>query len=466
MHFGFSGKPQWVNPSLPLWFFAFIPFKLGESLLIVTLPLLIVQGVGGTVGDVARIHALTALVGVVGFIFWGNLSDRLRVRRPFLILGFLGFGFCTSLLSFAETLPQAILYSTLNGFFMTSITPASSALVVDSFPEQEWSGYFGRFYQMSGWSFVASLVLGIVWLTGRSSLVDPETALRRLVLFAGIITFLSVLLCWGWVKEPHHHQPRRRFSPQLLGRLTVAVIEKRATFYPARLLYFVWHPDLLKATFREALPERPRWKTLPGMAFLETRLGRYCLCSLFLFISFNLIFVPLPIFLTERLQVTNAQIFAIALSKASLETWFYVPIGRYIQQHSGWRLQIQATAARCGLFGIFTLLALTPPHSSNLLIVGLVQLFNGVTWAAISVSGTTAIARLAPKSQEGLAIGFYNASIGVATAVGSLGSGFFALRFGYSACFGLATCIAALSTLWLYQLQRESFSTSLTHPND
>uniref|UniRef100_A0ACD5GVD6 MFS transporter n=1 Tax=Desertifilum tharense IPPAS B-1220 TaxID=1781255 RepID=A0ACD5GVD6_9CYAN len=175
MHFGFSGKPQGVNPSLPLWFFAFIPFKLGESLLIVTLPLLIVQGVDGTVGDVARIHALTALVGVVGFIFWGNLSDRLRVRRPFLILGFLGFGFCTSLLSFAETLPQAILYSTLNGFFMTSITPASSALVVDSFPEQEWSGYFGRFYQMSGWSFVASLVLGIVWLTGRSSLVDPET---------------------------------------------------------------------------------------------------------------------------------------------------------------------------------------------------------------------------------------------------------------------------------------------------
>lgn len=435
--FPLNAKPKPCKDRVPLWFFAFVPFKSGEGLLIVTLPLFIVQGVEGTVADVARIHALTALVGVFGFILWGNLSDRLGVRRPFLILGFLGFACFTSLLGWANSLNQVVAYSVLGGFFMSSITPVSSALVLDSFPEQEWSKIFGRFYQISGWSFVVSLVMGFFWLAGVSRQFEGAIALRGMLVFSGIISFLSLLLCAYWVKEPRHPRKHRQFRPQLLGRLTVAVIERRAAFYPSRVLYFVWHPEF----FQHAI------------ASIETRLGRYCLCSLLLFVSFNLIFIPLPVFLTDRLQVTNAQLFAIALTKASLETWFYAPIGHRIQKKPSLQLQAQATGVRCLVFGTFALLALTPPHPSNLLIVGLAQILNGMTWAAISVSGTTTVALLAPKDQEGLAIGFYNATIGAGTALGSLGGGYLAATYGYSICFGLGTLLSGLSAIWLWQFQ-------------
>ncbi len=55
--------------TIPLWFFAFIPYKLGEGLLVILLPLFVVQVTGGKVADVELVNSLTSLAGMLGF-FW------------------------------------------------------------------------------------------------------------------------------------------------------------------------------------------------------------------------------------------------------------------------------------------------------------------------------------------------------------------------------------------------------------
>jgi predicted MFS family arabinose efflux permease len=89
----------------------------------------------------------------------------------------------------------------------------------------------------------------------------------------------------------------------------------------------------------------------------------------------------------------------------------------------------------------------------GLVIVALVHMLSGVTWAAIAVSGTMAVAMLAPKRLEGQALGLYNAIIGTAGIVGSLAGGYLAQAFGYTASFGTATLLMGLTAAWLWQLR-------------
>jgi MFS family permease len=180
-----------INPfrlsrlTVPLWFFGFVPYKLGEALLITLLPLFIVQTVNGSVTDVGRVHSLTSLAGVIAFIVWGNLSDRLKLRRPFLILGFCGFALCTALTATAQGIEQVMIFSTLGAFFMAALTPVASALVIDGNPEDRWANAFGQFYQISGWSFVGGVLLGASWLAFLP-IHWTSMGLRSLLLLTGL----------------------------------------------------------------------------------------------------------------------------------------------------------------------------------------------------------------------------------------------------------------------------------------
>lgn len=423
--------------SVPLWFFAFIPYKLGESLLITLLPLFIVQVAGGSIADVAQVSSINALVGMLAFILWGNLSDWLGYRRPFLILGFLAFFLCISFMSLANTVSEVLLFSTLGAFFMATITPISSALVIESFSEAEWPKLFGEFYRISGWSFVVGVSVGISWLSLFSGWWGTVAAMRSLLLFAGVISSLSLVLCLLWVKEPPVVHKQRKFHPKMIGTLSVAVIEKRAISYSSRLIYFVFRPSSAIALFKQ----------------LGNRLGIYYLCSLLLFFGINLVFIPLPIFLTENLKASNIDIFLIAIAKSTVESSLYVPMGKQVQQHSGLRLQVQAIAIRCCIFGIFTTLAIMPPERDSLIVIGLAQILSGVTWAAINVSSSTMVAVLAPRNKEGLAIGFYNAIVGASAALGSLVSGYLVGSFGYPVAFGTAALLTGVTAVCFWNLE-------------
>lgn len=423
--------------SIPLWFFAFIPYKLAESLLITLLPLFIVQGVGGSVGDVAKVSSINALVGMLAFILWGNLSDWLGYRLPFLILGFLASSLCISFVSLADTVSQVMLFSTLGAFFMAIITPISSALVIESFSEAKWPNLFGEFYRISGWSFVVGVSVGIGWLSLFSGYLGSVVAMQSLLLAAAVISSLSLVLCLLWVKEPPVVHKQRKFHPKMIGTLSVGIIERRAIFYSSRVIYFVFHPTSAIALFKQ----------------LNNGLGIYCLCSLLLFFSINLVLIPLPIFLTENLNASNTDIFLIAIAKSAVESWLYVPMGKQVQKCSGLRLQVEAIAIRCCIFGIFTTLAILPPERDSLIVIGLAQILSGITWAAINVSSSTMVAVLAPRNKEGLAIGFYNAIVGAAGALGSLVSGYVAGSFGYPAVFGTAAILMGLTAVCFWQLE-------------
>lgn len=427
--------PQ-TKPLIPRWLYVFTPHKLGSGLTSTLMPLFIVQVMGGSVADVGRITSLTALAGVPGSILWGNLSDRLGRRRPFLLLGFLGFGLATSLIGAGRSMTQLLLFSVVGGALGAAIGPVASALVLDDAPEDQWPEQVGRFNQIGGWSFVTGLMLGTLWLSQLPPRWGAEAAMRGLFLLAGGVALLSLVVTMLWLPEPRAVRSHRQFHPRLTGKLAVSVVE-RGLFYPPRMLYFVLRPAFLGQVRR----------------YLKNTLGRYYLCSFLLFFAINVGFVPFPIFLTDVLDATNAQVFLITLIKSTTDAFFYVPMGRVMQRRQGIGLQAQASAVRVAIFGIYALLSLARPGPAGLIVVGTVHILTGVTWAAIAVSGTATVAVLAPKGLEGRAMGLHNAIIGAAGIVGSLVGGHLAHGLGYSASFGAGGLLMGMSAIWLWRLR-------------
>jgi len=420
----------------PTWFYAFIPFRLGSGLTGTLLPLFVVQVLGGSVADVGLVTSLAALVSVPASIWWGNLSDRLRRRRPFILLGFLGFALSTLLIGLVHDVAQAIAVITLGTLMTTAIEPVAVALVLDHMPEEQWPECLGRLNQVGGWSFVAGLLFGMGWLGVVPGQWGAIPAMRGLFLVAGGVASLSLVLTLLWLPEPPLVRARRLFHPGFIGKIAVAVVE-RALFFPSRLRYFVLRPAFLA----EARGQ------------LSATLWRYYFYSLVFFFAMNVGFVPFPIFLTDALRATNAQVFLISLLKSIADALLYVPMGRAVQRRRGIGLQAQAAAGRVAIFGFFALLALIRPGPIGLVPLALVHIFTGVTWAVIAVSGTTAVAVLSPKGLEGRALGLYNAVIGAAGILGSLAGGYLAEVLGYSASFGVAALLLSLTAVWFWRLR-------------
>ncbi|MFW6359901.1 MAG: MFS transporter [Chroococcales cyanobacterium] len=423
--------------SIPLWFFAFVPQKIVESLLIILLPLFIVQAVGGNVAQVGEVHALTALAGMGGSILWGNLSDSIGCRRPFLIVGLTGLALCTFAIGTAENVNTVLLFSPLAGFFMAAIVPVTSALVLDSFPESQWSQIFSRLYLINAWSFVAAVILGTTWLSWFSPGQGTASAMQSLLQIAGSFTLVSLFLCYLLIQDPPIARKKRQFSPHLMGSLSIAVVERRALFYASRMAYFILTPSGLSQLGK--ILNQPLILFYLGLAQF--------------FIAANIVLVPFPIFLTEKLGVTNSQIFTLFLAKAVVEAFCYLPVGQWVRKHPGLLLTAEATALRMGMFTTFAVIAWKETSPNSFVMVGFVYLLVGMTWAIVNVSGTTAVACLSPQGSQGMAMGIYNAIIGLATVVGSLIGGALARSFSYSLCFATGALIAGIAAIWLWRLR-------------
>ncbi|HEX2996025.1 MAG TPA: MFS transporter, partial [Anaerolineales bacterium] len=380
------------------------------------------------------VASLTSLASAPAAILWGNLSDRLQRRLPFMFAGLIAFAISTILTGLADSVQQIMLYSFVGTMLGTALGPTSSALLLENLPEDHWPVAFGWFNQIGGLSYVAGMLIGTAWLQFLPQSFENATVMRGLFIFAGGLGATSAILAVIWIKE-RPLRPKLEFDPRMFGRFTSFTLDRTRSFLPS----------IANKVNRVSIREMGQ--------LARTPLYRYFAYSFIMFVGINIAFVPFPVFLSQALRASNGQVFLINLVKSIVDTFFFVPMGHWMVNRRGLGLQAQAAGLRSVLFGLCGVLALIQGGQAALILIVVIQILNGVTWAAISVSGPTVVALFSQRGTEARSIGSYNAVLGLAGILGSLAAGYIVDAFGYVISFSTAAFTMILTALLMWTLR-------------
>ena len=111
-----------------------------------------------------------------------------------------------------------------------------------------------------------------------------------------------------------------------------------------------------------------------------------------------------------------------------------------------------AISLRIFIFSFFAIFVLLFPQWA-IFFVTLLFLIAGITWGIIAVSGSALLTNIAPPERQGNAFGMYNATISLATTIGSLLGGFLAFYGGFFLAFYIAAFIVGIGTAIIIKIK-------------
>jgi MFS family permease len=384
------------------------------------------------VADVGAITAVTSLAAVPANILWGNLSDTLHRRKPFILMGFVGMALALAMMAISVNVPSYLIANFLFGLLGAAIAPVGTVLVLESFDRPEWPRRLGDFSKIGGIGWVLGLVLGTFWLLLLPSSNGDVASTRALFMLATGLSLASLVLAMWWVKEPRSSVRREDVTAEDIGHVQVSFVEK-ARYMPQRILYVARvSANNLKA------------HNFPG------NLRRYYLMVFLAFSGFLSFYVALPVFLSSEEGLTDPQVFIIYLSSSIASALTYSLMGRLIAARGGKKVQMAAFAARVFIFPAFFLVTLLDLGFALLFLAFMaLHAMAGLCWAALSVAGNSLVSQMSFRNYRSQSLGMYNAVQGVGTIAGSVIGGFVGAAFGYWAVFMCASVLIAFALIML-----------------
>ena len=433
--FGTSFR-RWVEGGEP-WYVAIGLANLVMGTSSILVPLMVSQALHHTVADLGVLSSLVSLVGVVGSLVWGGLSDAAHRRKPFIVLsfaavslGFVGIGLGPSF--------WAVVFANMAlNFFWVANAAVTVLIVTENSDKSVWERKIGRLNQTGAIGWVGGLVLGSVGLAVSGRWLDEAQGIRALFLVLAVGAAAAAFLAARLVPKITRRFTRLRFRGVVaaVGELLVEV----ARFSP----YHLYHRLNLK-NLAGLLTARDE----PGR---ETR--RFLGVTLLAFAAVGFFGVPLPLLLSERLRLPSPTVFLYFVVLNVGVVLAYPWASQRIDRLGNKAVQAGALLARLVLYVVAALyLALSPAVPSWFVLV-LYFLGIGFSWSFFQLSGVALTSRLARPELRGQTLGLYSAVAGVGSIVAGVGSGYLAERFGYWAPAGVAAVLVGLALLILRGLR-------------
>jgi len=298
-------------------------------------------------------------------------------------------------------------------------------LVIELTPKSLWEKKIGSFNFVSGVGWTAGLFIASILLISLKLLY----LFVLCSLFCGISSILAVLL----LKEP----------PITFERHVLAFLIPR----PGILEKLAYIPTLL---FQ--LPRFFQYKFWRRLKYeLTNALPLYYIATFILFTAFSVAFLPFPIYL-KTLGINDSLVFFIYVLNSIMSTVTHAITGKLAETLGSKKIFASATSSRIFIFSFFAIFVLIFPQWA-IFFVTLLFLIAGITWGIIAVSGSTLLANIAPPERQGNAFGMYNATISLATTVGSLLGGFLAFYVGFFLSFFIAAFIVGIGTAVIIKMK-------------
>ena len=184
------------------WYYSFMPNNMAGGSTQPLIPLFLTEGLGGSVALVGLLSALSSMATVPSNILWGNLSDAVKKRRIFVIIGFTGMAISLLMMGLSTTIWTYLLANVLLGLISTAAVPIGTVLILESYNKEEWAKRLGDFSRVGGIGWVVGLFVGTIWLILLDNGAGAVASMRALFLLAAALAGVSILLACLWVVEP------------------------------------------------------------------------------------------------------------------------------------------------------------------------------------------------------------------------------------------------------------------------
>jgi MFS family permease len=399
---------------------------LGAASLLV--PLYVV-GLGGDPFELGLLGAVAAFVGTPGAIVWGRLADQTGNRRAVVVGSLLAVAVVLGATPFLSTVPLVIVANALLWVAFAAAGPVLTLLVVADVPENRWNTEIAALNRYQGFGWAGGLLLGIVWSATVGRLFEPLSSQRYLFLACAIASAVAALVLLRTMPAPSERRIRRLDRDRVERFLTAGRRGIRGStfqFAPTRLYWRTrsLHPDRMAARFTPTL-------------------AAYFGGVVLFFTGFSAFFAPLPLYLTD-VGFSSDAVYGLYLVSSLGSAAFYTSAGRLSGEYDIRLLQTSALGLRgvvMPLVGVAG--AVAAAGAVGLLVNGVLFALIGVTWAVIAVTGGTIVARLAPTTLRGEALGVYTALSTLAGGIGSIAGGALANASGFVVAFAVAGAVIA-----------------------
>jgi MFS family permease len=387
-----------------MWRIGFFFHEMGFGLLSIFLPLYLVS-----IDKAHGLYYVGIITGIALFsaipasFMWGYLCDKTRHYKRFVLIAFLSISVLLSLFALTTDIALLILIYALMWIFHAAHEPPKNVLISELYSHQDWEKNFA-FYE--GFTEVGTLIgLMLGFLASFYGFGPANT----LFLVAGL-NFVAFVLSALFVVDP----------PMIFERSLVSM-EKRVSFASSGIF--------LASRMMEGRSLNEKLKTENVVAFC---------CALALFsLATNILFTPLPIFISTNLAMSSAIVFAVFILNSGGGVVGYLFAANRAERSDGGRRVPGIILARCLLtLLLIGALVLAKSTLSVFLTVG-VLISMGLLAAVFTVRIESLFMELIPPGKAGL----INVLMGIGAAVGAFVGPFIAETMGFSQVFVITGAI-------------------------
>lgn len=413
------------------WFTSYLFSNISGGLISPLIPLFVVLYLHSNVGYFGIVSAVSSAASVPALIFWGNLSDRLKKRKIFILIGFIGSFLSLLLIVVAKTLEMYMITLVIFQFVAVASTPVATILILESTVEKKWPNVMSTFNIFSYIGLISGLALGLVLMDAYADL--GYGILPDLYIVAAVIYLAAGISAIFLLPEPVRKLHRN--TGPLSNIFSLRTTEK-IRYFPSQVIHTI--------TFRKN----------NGTKKLAGRTKKYIFYTGFLMFAFQLFFIPFPVFMIDKLGGTQNEIFIMYLLNDLASAVAFLFSGKLLNTIGIGKTLGIALFSRVGIIFMATLLALFFDSISFSIYFGVaIYSIMGLFWSFISISWSTSISKLALPENRGKAIGYYNSFLGIGQIISGVSAGLIALYFGYSVTFALAAITVLAGGVLLVRFQ-------------
>jgi len=402
----------------------------------VLIPLMLAQVLRTSVGALGLLSTLASLVGVIGSLVWGRLSDAAHRRKPFVVLSFAVVSASLAGFAFVRSFNMLLALNMVLNFFWVANAAVTVLLVIENREKSLWEKRISHLNQSGSLGWVAGLALGTVGLAAARNFIDEMTAIRTLFLVLAVAASVASLLAVRLIPRTIPKFTKRQFRGVIVAVGNFLV--ERARFGPYHL-YHRFNPRRLPVLLR-------------GQEGLRRETKLFLTATWIAFTAFGFVFVPLPFLLSKEFGLPPSTVFLYYVIHQGAVALAYPWASRRIKRAGNKAVQLASLSVRFVLFSsVAVILSFSPSGFPTWFLVGLF-LGTGISWSCFQLSGVTLASRLAKPEYRGQALGLYNAVAGVGSILAGVCSGFLAQFAGYQATFATAAVLIAIALVVLYRL--------------